>query len=454
MLAAMQSPPGIQLITRDDLCVGCGACVHACPAETISMAENAATGLVEAAIADTAACANCPAPCLDVCPSHEEDFVELAGWTDPAQRIGPWHRIYTGHSLDESLRRRSSSGGVIRELCRHFLAGGEVDGVITLGHDQGLDYTPRVYRDIDALVAESPGSIYHSIGFEAALGILREQPGRFLLICTPCQLSSIRKWQRRFPDGLRGEIACTIGLICGWLYSRKSVEHFGRHMGVARGEIRDATYRGGDAIGSFTLVTDRARRAWWRRPQPGEHDHAAPYRVAFSRKYSCRRCLLCVEHLNYLADIVVGDAWLPRFEGDALGTSIVVVREPGRERALEALREGGRLHLEPATEEDVIASQGDYFAFGDDAQRVMNRLRRDGAGFVPSFTVQNPVRDLPSREVWRRNHVEPARQRAWIRAGLGYPRYRVQVLGWRLRACFWRTRFADALRRIKGRLRR
>ena len=35
------------------------------------------------------------------------------------------------------------------------------------------------------------------------------------------------------------------------------------------------------------------------------------YQVAFDRLFNTPRCHLCVNHSNFLADIVVGDAWLP-----------------------------------------------------------------------------------------------------------------------------------------------
>lgn len=447
--AQSPSPPGIQLITDNELCVSCGVCVHACPKLTIRMEESPKSGMVEAVIGDPAACVGCDAPCLDVCPSYEEDFIQLANWTDPSQRIGPWHKLYTCKSTSDEIRRRSSSGGIIRELCREALASQEVDGIITLSHEENLEYTPTLFRDVDTLLAEAPGSIYHAINFERALTILREEAGRFLLICTPCQLTAIRKWEQRCPEQRKGHITRTIGLMCGWLYNRKSIEHFGRYMGIAREDIRNATYRGGDAIGSFTLTTDEGQRGWFRRPNYGSHDFAAPYRVAFGRKYSCQRCLLCVEHLNYLADIVVGDAWLPRFEEDPLGVSIVVVRKAGAEAHLETLAAAGRIELSPATEDDVIASQGNFFAFGDEAQRIAHRLRREDEHFVPTFTVQNPIEAEPTAESFRKNWTEPRRQRAWIRRGLGYPRYRIQVLSWRLNAWFWQSPLASLARRIK-----
>ena len=39
-----------------------------------------------------------------------------------------------------------------------------------------------------------------------------------------------------------------------------------------------------------------------------------------------KNCLLCVDHMGYCADIVVGDAWQSRYKEDKIGTNIIVTR--------------------------------------------------------------------------------------------------------------------------------
>jgi coenzyme F420 hydrogenase subunit beta len=421
-----EAPLNVNLITRNDLCISCGACKHACPAQTIHIQMNDAKGFYEPVIADESPCLTCETrPCLTVCPGYEENFVDLAGWSDPAQQIGPYEAIYTGHNTDGEIRKRASSGGIIKELCRYYLESGQVDGVITLRHIEGLEYAPDVYTEVED-VLRTPGSIYHNINFENAIEILKTRPGRYLLIAIPCQLTSIRKWERTCPEQVVGQIAVTVGLICGWMFTRHTLRHFARWQGVDYDDLQNATYRGGDKFGALVLETSAGGHAFSRRPNFWKDAHTIPYHVAFSRTYNSQRCLLCVEHLNYLADIAVGDAWLDAFKHEKDGTSIIVVRKAEAGKAIEALMAAGRLVLKPATEQDVIDSQSADLAKGISAQRITNRLKAEGQ-FAPTYTLPAPVRDLPSESVWQKNYLEPKHFRAvtWATGGYGLYRWRV-----------------------------
>ena len=383
---ANDNPLNVNLITDNDLCVSCGACKHACPYQEIDLKLNVAKGLYEPFIKNVVTCLTCDnQPCLQVCPSYEEDFVSLANWSDPTQRIGPVAAIYTGYSTNRDIRVRSSSGGITRELCRYYLESGLADGIITLKHNTALDYEPYTYTSIDELIEQMPCSVYHNINFENAIEILKNTRGKFVLIGSPCQVTSIRKWQQTCSDQNSGRIEMTIGFICGWMYSRHTVSHYAKYMGINYENLKDVTYRGGDSIGNFVLTASSgAEYSFFRRPQFLKHKHAAPFKIAFSRTYASKRCLLCVEHLNFLADMVVGDAWLERFHEDKIGTSIVIVRNLKAMAVFNQLSAEGHVELTSASENDVTESQSEYFAFSAPARQIINRLKASGK-FVPVF---------------------------------------------------------------------
>jgi len=419
----------IDLITNNDLCISCGTCKYACPKNEISIKMNNAKGMYEPVIANTLSCLTCTdQPCLQVCPSYEEDFVSLANWTDPSQRIGPVEAIYTGFSTNRDVHIRASSGGIVRELCRYYLDTGLVDGIITLKHVEGLDYEPHLYTSTDELIENSPGSIYHNINFENAIEILQNTRGRFALIASPCQLTSIRKWQQVCPDKSLGSIEVAIGFICGWMYSRHTVDHFAKYVGVSRESLADVTYRGGDKVGNLVLKSvSGTDQAFSRRPKPYVHAHTAAYRIAFSRTYSSKRCLLCAEHLNYLADVVVGDAWLPKHRDDKLGTSIVIVRNPSVVAVLDHLVAEGRVELTASSTNEVVESQSEYFAFGAPARQMMNRLKKQGK-FAPSVKLPYPEDECPKFQVWYQNHLSPELFRFITWRGFGYLWFRWRVI--------------------------
>jgi len=424
----------VRLIAENDYCISCGACKHACPHTEIRIELNPAKGFYEPVVNDSTACVTCETrPCLLVCPSYEEDFVQLANWTDAAQRIGPYHFLYTGHSTSSDIRTRASSGGVIKELCRYYLDKGIVDAVITLRHVKGLEYEPDLYTTSEDIL-HTPGSIYHNINFEKAIGILKTTPGRFVLVATPCQLTSIHKFKSVGLDQFLGQIEVAIGLICGWTFSRHSLRHFSRAMGVDCTDLQDVTYRGGDRVGPLTLKTGEQTRSFSRRPKYLTDKHAIPFKIAFSRTYNAKRCLLCVEHLNHLADIAVGDAWLKAFKDDKFGTSIIIVRNPEINTTLQELAALGRVKLAIAAEEDVIESQGKDLALGISAQQIINKLVLKGK-FAPKYKLPCPETDLPSARIWYKNYLRPLWFRYLTWNGFGRGLFAVRVFWYHL--SFW-----------------
>jgi coenzyme F420-reducing hydrogenase beta subunit len=424
----------IQLITSNDLCISCGACKHACPYGNIEIYLNGIKGFYEPVVTDFDLCSSCTTQaCLKVCPSYEENFVELSNWKDPKQKIGPSHAIYIGHSTSPEIHARASSGGIIKEICRYYLEEKKVDAVITLRHFENLEYKPDLYTSIES-VLNTPGSIYHNISFEEVFKILKDKEGKYLLIATPCQLTSIIKWQSLYPEQSLGTIEISIGLICGWTFTRHSLQHFCNAVKVNYDELQNVTYRGGDRVGKLTLTTRDQTLLFSRRPRYPYDKHAASYKIAFSRTYNSKRCLLCVEHLNYLADIVVGDAWLDKFKNEGLGTSIVIVRNPELDHILQKMVEVGRISLEEASEKEVIESQSSDLAFGISARQIINKMKSKGR-FVPLYHLPTEDVGYPSTKVWYKNYLRPLVFRFFTWHGLGTIWFTVRVIWYHI--SFW-----------------
>jgi coenzyme F420-reducing hydrogenase beta subunit len=114
------------------------------------------------------------------------------------------------------------------------------------------------------------------------------------------------------------------------MFTRHTLSHFARWQDVDYDDLQNATYRGGDKFGALVLETSTGSHSFSRRPNFWRDSHTIPYQVAFSRAYNNQRCLLCIEHLNYLADISVGDAWLDAFKHEKDGTSIIRRTDRGR----------------------------------------------------------------------------------------------------------------------------
>lgn len=369
------------------MCVGCGACVAASPGLKLELHP-------EKRMLSPNGAGNSQA--RDVCPGYQVDFDGLLAELFPGAEqtpLGAIDSVFLAQSTDHSRNLRASSGGLIKELLHSYLAQPEVSGVISIKHAQGLEYRPALITD-PAEIDELPGSVYHALDLSGVIEILAANPGRYVLTAIPCQLEGIFQYILRHAPELRERIHTTIGLICGWTYTHHALEAICRFSGVPFDELQDVSYRGGGPVGPLRLVTRHGITRVNRRV-------SFNYQVAFDRSFNLPRCHLCINHTNYLADVVVGDAWLPSTLRTRTGISLVICRRPETRQHLERLAEQGRIRLTPARPEDIEESQTRRVAYGDFAYAYAE-FRRERGLFTPRMQAPNRVaarlRPLPEVE--------------------------------------------------------
>ncbi|MDD9938816.1 MAG: Coenzyme F420 hydrogenase/dehydrogenase, beta subunit C-terminal domain [Myxococcales bacterium] len=353
-------------VLAGNLCVACGACTAA--DSTIQLRLHPDKLMYEpdgVGGADAAA----------VCPSVEVDYAALQAQLFPNAEMTPFgvvESIMLAQSTNRARNLRASSGGLIKELLLELLAIPEVDGVIALTHLEGLRFEPELVRQAEG-IDRLPGSIYHSISFERALRLLEDNDGRFVLVAIPCQLEGIYNYVTKRRPELLERIYTTVGLICGWTYTHHALRAICSYAGVDFDQLTGVSYRGEGPVGPLRLsLADGTQHDIQRRNNPD-------YATAFDRSYNLPRCHLCVNHLNVLAEFVVGDAWLKRVAGTETGVSILMARTARAHRVFESMAADGRIRLAPSGEEDIVESQSRNFAYGDSAYDYARYLTRTGA---------------------------------------------------------------------------
>jgi len=73
--------------------------------------------------------------------------------------------------------------------------------------------------------------------------------------------------------------------------------------------------------------------------------------------FKYKACDFCDDLSAETADVSVGDAWLPQYSNDSMGTNVVIVRRPEIRSLIEEGIKSGALSFEPLSLEDVIKSQ-------------------------------------------------------------------------------------------------
>jgi coenzyme F420 hydrogenase subunit beta len=346
----------IKIITENDLCISCGACSHICPYKNIQIRLNHHHGKWEPIIPKIDICDNrCNGKelCLSVCPSYNVNYIDLAE-SDKNHLLGKIERVYTGFSKNDAIRFSSSSGGFIPELCTMLLDSRQIDGIISITHDHGLEYTPKIIHDVTSM----PCSIYHNINFENAIELLKKAEGKYLLIALPCQITSIELFtNKKKHRHLKEKIYAKVALICGYLLDRTCVQATAYYN---RFDVKEIAYRG-DGRDLLIKMKNEHKKLEYDTFYPKTLTEVINNRMMFDNFTPQLGCLYCVDHLGYCADLVVGDAWLQKYTDDKIGTNIIISRTQNAENLI---RQMTSFHFIEASYEDIIEAQGVHYALG------------------------------------------------------------------------------------------
>jgi coenzyme F420 hydrogenase subunit beta len=376
----------LSAVRESSMCIGCGACVHADPTLTLKLEPTKQIWEPDNDGNELAA---------SVCPAIQVDFEGLQARIFPGAEPGPYGVVDTvmlAQSTNLERNRAASSGGLIKELLVALLERPDVDGAIVLKEVSGLDFYPTIIRSTEE-VDDLPGSIYHNLPKDRVLSLLKSNPGRYVLVGIPCEFEGIFQYIFSIEPHLESRIHSTIGLLCGWQYSYHALRAICQYKKAPFDKIERISYRGDGPVGKLRAQTPEGEMTASRRV-----DFA--YQVAFDRTFNTPRCHLCINHANFLADVVVGDAWLPSTVGTKTGISLIINRKPEMTAMLRRLASDGRIVISDVSTEEIKESQKPRIAFGNFSYAYAEYRKRKGLHTPEMIGPNRPVAELvPEAEV-------------------------------------------------------
>lgn len=260
---------------------------------------------------------------------------------------------------EDGTRANASSGGLTTWLLRELLRRGEIDGVIHMrtGGEQGQLFSYQVSRTDDEILAGAK-SRYYPGDLSHALRDMGESSSRYALVAIPSFAYEIRLLQELNPT-FSERIPYVIGLVCGHQKTSQYAEYLGWRAGIRPGDLVSIDFRKkvpGKPANSYSTELTGLRDGKLETFTVSQEDlWGTDWGFGFFKsKFSD----FTEDVLNETADIVFGDAWLPQYVGDGLGTNVAIARN---QHIWELLREGamrGEIHLEAISIEDVVRSQG------------------------------------------------------------------------------------------------
>jgi coenzyme F420 hydrogenase subunit beta len=376
----------IASVVEMGLCAGCGTCVSMCPCEAISIDVNANSGIYLPTI-DSSKCSGCSL-CYKVCPGASVNFKELSAGvvTEDSSKpdqilLGNYLNCYVGYSTDANIRFDSSSGGIVTQLLVFLLEEGLIDGALVtrMRKDRPLEPEPFIARTSEELMAASK-SKYCPVAANVALKEILDRDGKYAVVGLPCHIHGLRKAQA-VNKKLRERVVLSIGIFCSHSDSFFFRDYLLSHFGIDPDNVTGISYRGKGWPGTLSVHLNNGKL------------QEMPY-LEYIKIHECGffvpdRCLVCCDHVSELADFSCGDAWLPEYSSDHVGTSLVISRSSKSEKLLQLDFVKNVLKLNQISAIKVVRSQGNM-RFKKNSYVIRSFLFRLIRRPVPYYNIDLP----------------------------------------------------------------
>lgn len=300
-----------------------------------------------------------------VCPFsnaslNEDDLAPLRGSENELRydpKIGHFVSLWTGHVKSPPYRGQGSSGGITSWLLNTLLSNGLVDAVVhvrpgSLGTNPSLLFSYQISRS-SAEINSGAKSHYFPVEMSEVLAHIRRTPGRYAVVALPCFAKSLRSLMEVEPV-FKERITFLIGLFCGHLKSTRFAELLAYQAGFTTKTMTSIDFRtkiqGRDAGDYGYTVSDGVRAI------------TKPMAEVIGRDWGMgifkyKACDFCDDISAEVADVSVGDAWLPEYTSDSNGTNIFIARNQVIHELIVGGLASGELALDSASVEMAHSSQ-------------------------------------------------------------------------------------------------
>lgn len=355
-------------VVNNNLCIGCGVCTAVCPTDSLTIKLNP-KGTFEPHLNPD----NCDdnGICLKVCPFNpfpeqhvktEDEIIKQVSYEkeqlNKTKYFGHYSSLSVGYA--KKYRENSSSGGIASWLLKKLICENKVDHVIaTIGENpnNGKHFKYAILsneEDIDL----SCKTKYYPIEAGDVLRLSLEKKGKYAFIGLPCTIKAIRLAQLENPKKW-AHIKYTISIFCGGLKSTFFTEYLSSKLDVPHNEINSPKYRlknvdstAGDYSFSCIKKGETSPRIL---PMKQVGD------MWGTGYFKPNACDFCEDYSGELADISLGDAWIPPYSNDGKGHSLIITRTSETKKILLEGQKTEQLYLEKISERQAAMSQeGNY----------------------------------------------------------------------------------------------
>jgi coenzyme F420-reducing hydrogenase beta subunit len=273
--------------------------------------------------------------------------------TEIEAMLGPVQSTYLGYASDPNLRAAAASGGVTSALLIAALNRGDIDGAVVCrtfiedGKVRAHFVLARTRQEIQA----AGGSKYVETKFlREVLPLIEQNKGRFAICGLPCDISNLKRLEKRNFE-IAGKVALRIALLCGHNSRKELVDGVVDKLRKQEGGCRLMSYRfrGGHWRGELEAAFEDGRTI--RKP----FSYFSDYRNLYF--FAERKCLACIDHFGYDADISMGDVWLYALRDDAIKQTGVLIRTERAARMFATALACGDIIAQEVRRETILDGQ-------------------------------------------------------------------------------------------------
>ena len=417
--ATDEATPLIHQVVAGGYCVGCGSCAAISGGALTMRRQDDGTYVPgqrssehSGGVDDDALAAACPFSSR--CRSEDELSKEFLPDADQHHReLGYYLESHVVHVTSEELRASSSSGGFARWLLKELLQEGHVTHVAHVTSVEGAAPGEELFRysltdDANELLVTAK-SAYYPVNLEDIIPAIRKIDGQVAITAIPCFAKAIRQLCLEDPE-LRSKVKIVVGIICGHMKSRGFAELLGWQVGVAPSQLGGVDFRQklqGLPANQKGFSAYNLDSSSWTKPVNTKDLVGGDWGLGLLKNHACE---FCDDVLAEVADVAVGDAWLPEYTHDPKGHSIVVTRNRLIQNVFRAGVRRGALRQTGVDEDTVAKSQAGGL-----------RHRREGLAYRLRVAEEKGLWHPPKRVSVNETRIPRRRQRIYA------VRYRLAV---------------------------
>jgi len=240
--------------------------------------------------------------------------------------LGNYNNLYVGSSNDDTIREKSSSGGIVRTLLIELIKSNKIDYVCFLDENKNkiLDFELLITSKINDIINCSQ-SIYQTTAIFNKLKTLKRNKS-YAFVGLPEHVASLRVLKIYYPKEFK-HIKYLISIYSGTNMYPGAIEFFLKGNGIkSMDEVKKIFWRYGEWPGLLRVETKNKILSL----KKFYYNYLIPFFIS-------KNCLITPDFTGELSDISIGDAWSPVLEKKGHGYSIIISRSSYFDKMLNNL---------------------------------------------------------------------------------------------------------------------